>query len=444
MPQLKFQNPEGKIITIDSPDGSTPTEQELDQLFALSTKAPQPSMLPGYQPTEKKIAGRQDVLSTFESKPLLGHLRTAMGIATPGTIAPELGKLLSGAFQRGEAAIANPLMRLQEGLKTGFPLRKPLTLPGAISRVGSDLGQEAAKGITGERLGELGDIPRRAGVPEPLSAIIGFGSMMGITNLATRGNLVRSVNKAKQFIGKKFPKIMGKDYMLNRAKLASEGLDDLYKGLSQQYDDVLNKIGNRPVNLEAMQNIVNDLPQNVINKVSKSNLIVKSADGTLQPTIRNLKTIKGILRKSVPNNVWNGRVIGDATQGSIKQAYYDVNNLMAQGNPELVALNAKYRDFMTMRDEVSRIIYDPIGEVKSKGLESLYKPGAERNKQIFFEKFANLWPQAQSIIKDSVKFAKRAGLKAGARRIAPWIPAILGGGYMGTRLLNRPNVGGFE
>jgi hypothetical protein len=39
MPNLKFQSPEGKVITIDSPDGSIPSEQELDQLFALDTSS---------------------------------------------------------------------------------------------------------------------------------------------------------------------------------------------------------------------------------------------------------------------------------------------------------------------------------------------------------------------------------------------------------------------
>jgi hypothetical protein len=40
MPPLKFQSPEGKVITVDSPDGSIPSEQELDQLFAMAGSAP--------------------------------------------------------------------------------------------------------------------------------------------------------------------------------------------------------------------------------------------------------------------------------------------------------------------------------------------------------------------------------------------------------------------
>ena len=36
MPVLTFKNPEGKTIKVNSPDGSMPSEKELDQLFALS------------------------------------------------------------------------------------------------------------------------------------------------------------------------------------------------------------------------------------------------------------------------------------------------------------------------------------------------------------------------------------------------------------------------
>lgn len=43
MPNMTFANPQGQQITIDSPDGSTPSEQELDQLFSQSSQSKQPA-----------------------------------------------------------------------------------------------------------------------------------------------------------------------------------------------------------------------------------------------------------------------------------------------------------------------------------------------------------------------------------------------------------------
>ena len=55
---------------------------------------------------------------------------------------------------------------------------------------------------------------------------------MGGINLATKGKLIESTKKAGQFVTSKMPKVMGNDYLIDRAKLASGGLDDLYGGLS--------------------------------------------------------------------------------------------------------------------------------------------------------------------------------------------------------------------
>ena len=61
---------------------------------------------------------------------------------------------LGGVMQRGEAAIANPFLRKQG------QFQNPIT---AIK-----------EGITGQQLGELGDVARQAGLPEPISAVLGL------------------------------------------------------------------------------------------------------------------------------------------------------------------------------------------------------------------------------------------------------------------------------
>lgn len=381
--------------------------------------------LPGYQRTERKISERQDLIKDIGEKSLGQRFKQAMQFATPGLATPESGqdvmKAMGGIFQRGQATVANPLMALQEGKITEAP-------------------KEAWKGLTGQRLGEVGDVYRRVGVPEPISATLGFFATMGITNLATKGKLVASAKKGTEFIKSKMPKVMDKNYVINRAKVASDGLDDLYGGLSKEYDDVFAKIGEKPVDFNKVNQVLDDLSSQgqdaVIKKIGKQL-------GTNPPSnVNTLQKIKEALRKTVPDRVWSGKSMADTNQHYLKDAYYKLNNIIAEGNDELIALNRRYRDFMQMRDTLGRVLYDADGNVKAKGLENLFKPGAERSKQQFFEKFAQQWPQAQQVMKDVIKFNKRQAMKGLLGKAA-----MIGGGYeIGRRtfrgLLNKAGMGG--
>jgi len=75
MPPLKFQSLEGQVITIDSPDGSMPTEQELDQLFTMA-KTNQPGV---NQPEPIKTSILSQLKESFQ-KTGTGLVR---GIAEP-------------------------------------------------------------------------------------------------------------------------------------------------------------------------------------------------------------------------------------------------------------------------------------------------------------------------------------------------------------------------
>ena len=316
-------------------------------------------------------------------------------------------------------------------------------------------GKEIIGGLAGQRPAQLGDIVRTTGFGrgwnELLASTTGLFATMGITNLATRGKLIQSVNKARNFVSSKMPRIMNKNYIIDRAKTASGGLDDLYKGLSKEYDDLYNKInvyggrlGEQVVDKVQLQSVIDDLPQNIISKMAKSKLFQKLPDGSISPTLNNLKIMKTFIRQSVPEKIWSGKAIGDINTAQLENSYYKINSLMAQGNPELQMLNQRYSQFRQMQKALSSVLHDPDGNIKSKGLENLFKPGAERNRQLFFEQFAKQWPQAQQIMKDVIKFSRRQGLKAGARRVAPWIPLIAGGGYMGSRWLGGLTGGGEE
>jgi hypothetical protein len=320
--------------------------------------------------------------------------------------------------------IKTALRPLVTGLKAAnVPLQAGLS---AIANVGLEaqegqfspkvLGEAALKGLTGERIGELGDIPRSIGVPNLISATVGLFASLPLANAGARKTLVKSVNKGLSFIKSKLPKIMNKNYVLDRARTASGGLDDLYKGLSKEYDAIYDKIGKVQVDVKSVQGVIDDLPANIVNKISKSKLVSKTASGEIVPDMNNLKIIRGIIRKAVPDKVWRGKAIGDVNTADLEQSYGKLSNIMAKGNPELVDINKRYAQFRNMQKTLGRILYDADGNVQANSLQRLFSKGGERGKQVFFEDFAKQWPQAQQIIKDIGKYNSRQGLKSGASK----------------------------
>jgi hypothetical protein len=419
--------------------------------LAVKPKTTTP-FLPGAEKTQEIISQRKDVLrpairkageqitSPKEEMRAIGGARgvlpraVAAGATMPVSPMTAL-ESIGGAFKRAEAGIAAPLLALQKGL----PIQKPVSREemkrigfketfkrdiGNFLRTGKILGGEMLKGFSGETQAEIGDVFRTAGAPEPVASTLGFFSTIGLTNLATKGSIVNSTRKAGKFLSRKVPRIMSKDYTLNRAKEATSGLDELHGALSKEYDNVFNRIGNKMINLKKAQSALDDLPDVYLNKISKDKLITRYADGSIHPQLKNVKRMRDIIRKAVPRQVWNGKQMATPDQHFIKEAWYELGNVIAEGNPELVRLNSKYRNFMQMRSTLGRVLFDADGNVKAKGLENLFRSGAERSKQQFFEKFSQQWPQAEQIMKDVIKFNRRQTIKRVAGRAA-----MVGGTY---------------
>ncbi|MFA5177887.1 MAG: hypothetical protein WC440_07090 [Candidatus Omnitrophota bacterium] len=431
MPKVRFED--GTVIKFDG----EPTPEDIEEAYNQVKGVEQPKQgggaggsfapdnLPGFKKTEAKIAQRPDAGETFADElaydpyrnPELNLLqKTGQAVLKPAVTA---AKGIGAIAQRAEGAIANPLMDLQEGKVNPI-----------------ELGKSVIKGATGERKGELGDVLRRVDVAEPIAAAGGLFASMGIANAATTGKLASSARKGEAFVKSKVPQVMNKDYVINRAKIAGQGMDELYGGLSDEYEQVFSKIGKNQVDPAKVNTVLENLAaqgqENIVNRIAKQ------LGSNPTSNVNTVQAMKQVLRKSVPDKVWNGKAIADSGQHFLKEAYHDLNSIVAEGNDELLSLNKRYRDFLQMRDTLARVIYDDLGNVKSKGLESVFKPGAERSKQQFFEKFAEQWPQAQQIIKDMVKFNKRQTAKKILWRAAPWVGgSLIGagtvGGVMGAR-----------
>lgn len=150
MSKLTFKDPHGRSLTVNSSDGSTPSESELDQMFAQkygdSQQSSQPDQAsqPQESDVEQRISSRQSAIADLTKNPT--------------TAAHPLGavlRTLGGAAELYQGAPASIAYDLQQG-KPGNILKNLL------------------KVATGQRPIQYGDVFKGAGVPEPLAAAGGL------------------------------------------------------------------------------------------------------------------------------------------------------------------------------------------------------------------------------------------------------------------------------
>lgn len=419
------------------------TEQEIDEYAQLegatpnmlkNIKLPSPiSFLPGAQRTEQMISQRPSAWQNyvkeamtpydFQQHPFKSALKPLVSTL----------KLANVPIQQGLLSpLANIGMEMQEKesqVGKGRRVLESIIPPLGLTRYA----KPAWQGVTGQRPGTMADIPRRAGMPDWLSELVGFGAEIGTLNLASRGRLISSAKKVEQVARQHSPQLMSKDYVIDRVNKMGEGVDELYKGLGDEYEALYNKIGNQEISgkffkgkntIQELQNVIDDLSESTIKKLVREGVVIKNPDDTYQAlkTLNALKKMKSVIRAEVPARIWSGRTIGDYSTARLEQAYGKIADIMAQGNEELANLNERYAQFRNMSKTVNRYLFDNEGNPIAKKIMSLYGKKGERGHQIIFEQFAKQWPQALQLLKDIKKFESRLSMKQGL-------------GYFGKRAL---------
>ncbi len=217
------------------------------------TQQPQ---VPQQNQLEQRIAQRPDIygqavqgFQQIPSEPALGSALTTV----PQTLLQSVG----GIAQRGEAAVANPFLEMGAGKGTAMDL--PYRMARGIKQ-----------GITGERLGELGDVARQAGIPEPISAglgLLGTGILGGaITKWAGLGQKAQNLTKLETTYGKN----IAKNVIKQGSGLSDEAVEH---GMNRGWKNILTK-------------------ENAQNPQKGYNLVLKVKKG-LQSFYRGLNTTYG-------------------------------------------------------------------------------------------------------------------------------------------------------
>ena len=228
MAKVKFDD--GTVITFEG----TPSPKDIEEAYN-SIKGQGSIQTPETMRKdilERQISQRPDIykqaVQGFQNLPQNILQSTSQGMPLLPLV-DILLKSLGGTGQRYEAAGANPLIEM--GRKPPIPqlptqqdLLNPLAMPykASTSPYTKNLIESSAKGITGERLGEYGDVYQQAGIPPIIASALGLATAGATMNFAPFLKL--KANKL-QTIQNSYDRTMGKNFIRQATGLTPDAVD---------------------------------------------------------------------------------------------------------------------------------------------------------------------------------------------------------------------------
>lgn len=228
-------------------------------------------------------------------------------MSRPANSAPDLGPALQtigGVFQRGEAAVANPLLSLQAG--------KPGDIPAAIGR-----------GLSGQQQGEIGDIYRNSQIPglnnEYVAAGIGLvenpmnfiSAPVGMARRAAMRIVGNTADKGGQLAAKGAmsflqdqPPAVTKAAMDNKFRFAEDGRNfkpEAPAALAKEMSDLAELTVHKPAQ-EAWNNLKINNASAVVPKVQEPINAIQDIMNTGFLSPNENKTLQGLQKVLDPHN----------------------------------------------------------------------------------------------------------------------------------------------
>lgn len=360
MPILTFKSPEGKQIQVNSPDGSMPSEGELDQLFAMSTGSTSDRSkfeTPEYQggatsPANVKAQGdlqkaQQDASpgGFFKNHPILSMLQGGPELVTGKSLSQTVDENSNKTDITPEQAEAykkkwgeypsdfNKLNTLDRFKKIGAEAIDMATSPSNVIIPG---------------ISKLAAIPAEAGaglvskaLVDPIKNVIKYSNPKIVAKLAddVDSSLLMSRNKVVDNYGPEYKSIIGKSEQ-------KVNLADPIKNLIEESDSVLQnaEFANSPQAKRIL-----GLVDVVKNDSTLENISAQEADN-IQKAIKQLPSIKTKLQKAATS----GKHTVDWTNDEriLLDFSNDIKSKVIEAHPELVNLNKGYGDFMNSYKKV--------------------------------------------------------------------------------------------
>lgn len=401
--------------------------------------------LPQFNSVEQEIASRDGGRGLFQSG--LNEIKE-----TPGVLLSERGlfpvaKMVAAPFveagSRVEAALANPLMSIQQ--------REPGGIPQAFKRM--------VQGVTGDRRGQFGDIFNRAlpedvaGIPtKPLGDSLGLATSVVAGNVASGGAVSKGLSKMERAVSRlRTAKNIKKSntFYLKQASQIEDGVRQIENVISSQYDDLAKGLKNVDLSGESIgevNQILKGLPDHTLNSIKRQTGLrlagKASKNGPVQALPSNLKTVKELrtaVGKSIPKKVWKG--IQEATPEQVRamNAYDDLSDILAKNagdlKDDMLALNAKFKKFSAHRQSIRRIIYNPDGNLKTTQLPNIFKETSEGTLDTIARFGEEFNQNVFDVLGNIKRFQRIQKIKKGAAKAA-----AIGGGtaLIGDLFVRRP------
>ncbi len=381
-------------------------------------------------------------------------------------------KLLKGAvtglkgiavpFERIESAAAAPIERLQdpESLFAESIKRKEPAI--------KTLGREALKGLKGEKVVELGDIPRRAGFPEPISSFIGFGSSVALFD-SVLGSPIKAIGISLGKAGRALTGFKKGTEVLKPSKFSGV-LDDITKAIDKA-DDLRKTLGKnisnqiKKSNVKFKQEIVDDIISSIPEKFKSAvfdNDVIKSLELGIKkigggvkkvanPKTGIIETVKVPSRITIDptaDNVWKlGRAIknamsvkalketaSDIVTGKAKSAVTATRKLLNQLPKEAQNSLDDFSRFVGNFGKVERSIRGTSGIIKEKGIRGLEAGKTEEGIRLAFKELSEFLPEIRDIVAKSTNIARKQLITKAGKGVAKTAATIglLRGAFRGV------------
>jgi hypothetical protein len=394
----------GEMVTLrrKSPE-SSPTE----------TLSPQTAR---EQSVDKLISQRPDI-SQQAGQEIMGLGQNMAQHPFVAPLLPAKAELDSfgGLMQRGEAAVANPLLEMGRGNFGAIP-------------------KSVWQGITGQRMGEMGDVARQAGLPELVAIAFGLATTgMGMTKLGKLTGLSKANNFAKleSTYGKDISRniikattglsdtgvdygqrtgwraIKSKNYVGSKGvevpyNIASQVTDNMKKIAIEEHENfekAINGIEKGSVNAVELDQMVKGVLRDsgFLNLDLKPTLKTRgTVSGKIEKFLRNaegqikenaeipidvVNTIKKDIKKAIPSNYFSGKKISLTEEQKLaKDISYKLDDLI--GSNASVSENEAYRNakasYARFKDAEAR-----VNQMFEKQVGQHYVPDPEKVVNIF-------------------------------------------------------------
>lgn len=289
--------------------------------------------------------------------------------------------------------------------------------------------------------GDYSDLYRQAGLPFSKSKFT-----MGQLIPQAAGELIDLASRPSSYIlpkvlsgmaaHGKFPEVMGKDYVYDRAVKSAKGLDVIRTSLGEAKKAVVTKLKDATV-----KDFDTQFPEQVLNKMKDSIYGIEfDVYGNIKKTVGNLDKVLESLGDQMTGKAWNEA--SKKTQQVIKQEYGRVAKAMRSAYPELSEPINAYSTFMKKYSLVNKTVRDSLGNTKETSFLTAMKREGASGKETFeaWKSLSKENPDIAQAVKDMGKFIGRQHTKKIIKTALPYIAGASSLGILGlglTRALEK-------